>query len=268
MKTLGFIGGGNMATAIIAGALRAKHCAASDVIVSEPDAERQAAVRELGVEVVWDNAIVARNARTLVLAVKPQMMVQALASLRDELDVAKTLVVSIAAGAPIATIAADLPTGARVIRVMPNTPLLVGAGMSVLCAGPRATADDLNAAEALLAAGGETLTLPEDSFDAVTAVSGSGPAYVFLLAEALAEAGRNAGLPNDAARRLARQTVIGAGRLLAESPDDATELRLKVTSPGGTTEAALAVLETAGFRRLMTDAVRAATERGRELGAK
>ncbi len=265
MKQLGFIGGGNMATAIISGALRGGYCGPADVIVSEPDAERQRALREMGVEATWDNAEVARSAATLVLAVKPQVMSAALASLRGAFDPTRTRVISIAAGTRIASIAADLP-GARIIRVMPNTPLLVGAGMSVLCAGPGVSPADLQNATALFAASGQTLTLPEEAFDAVTAVSGSGPAYVFLLAEAMAEAGRREGLPEAAAAQLARQTIAGAGAMLAQSADTAAELRRKVTSPGGTTAAAIAALDAGGFGDLLVRAIAAATARGRELG--
>lgn len=266
MKQLGFIGGGNMATAIIAGALRGGYCGAADVTVSEPDAERQRALREMGVEATWDNAAVARSAATLVLAVKPQMMSDALASLRGAFDPRRSRVISIAAGTRIASIAADLPAGARIIRVMPNTPLLVGAGMSVLCAGSGVSPADLQVATALFAASGQTLTLPEEAFDAVTAVSGSGPAYVFLLAEAMAEAGRREGLPEAAAAQLARQTIAGAGAMLAQSADTAAELRRKVTSPGGTTAAAVAALEAGGFGDLLARAIAAASARGRELG--
>lgn len=262
---IGFIGGGNMARAIVGGALRAGRLRVEDVLVSEPDEARRQALAEINVRAVWDNAAVAADCDLLVLAVKPQKMDEALASICSSLDAARTLLVSIAAGKRIATLEFQLPPGARVVRVMPNTPLLVGKGMSVLCGGTHATPQDLERAVRLFAASGETLVLEERHFDAVTAVSGSGPAYFFRLAEALQDAACEAGLPEAAAKQLACQTCIGAARLLEESPLPPEELRRQVTSPGGTTEAALQVLEAWGFGNLLSHAVAAAVKRGREL---
>lgn len=263
---LGLIGGGNMAYAIAQGALRGGVCAAADVAVSEPSADRRALFETAGARAVWDNAAVAGESDLLVLAVKPQVMDAALASIRGAIDPARTLVVSIAAGRRIAQIEHGLPPGTRVVRVMPNTPLLAGAGMSVLAPGTRAAPDDLRRVRALFEAGGRVIELPEEHFDAVTAVSGSGPAYFFLLAEVLAAGGRDVGLPAEAAELLARQTLIGAARLLEQSGAPAETLRRQVTSPGGTTAAALATLEAGGFAALIASAVAAAMARGRELG--
>ncbi len=153
-----------------------------------------------------------------------------------------------------------------VVRAMPNTPALVGAGMSAVAGGSRATDADIAWAEAILEAVGEVVRVPEEALDAVTAVSGSGPAYVFLLAEALAEAGRAVGLPADLAERLAVQTVVGAGRLLGEAGAEPRALRAQVSSPGGTTEAAVGALEAQGFREALSAAVQAAARRSREMG--
>lgn len=269
---IGVIGGGNMAQAIIGGVLRAVADdprklpirGSADFIVSEPNDERRAACAALGVEAVWDNAAAA-NCDVLILAVKPQILPAALDSLRGVLDIRRTLVVSIAAGRPIEFLESRLPPRTRVVRVMPNTPLLVGAGMSVLCGGSCAGVDDLSLAERIFAIGGKTSQLPEAMLDAVTAVSGSGPAYFFLLTEALRDAALAHGLPPDAAALLAAQTMIGAARLLETSGGTPQQLRDAVTSPGGTTAAALAVFEQGALRQLVNDAVAAATARGAEL---
>lgn len=262
---LGLIGGGNMARAITVGALRTGFVAGPDVLISEPDEARQAELAKLGITAVWDNSRVAAGCDLLILAVKPQMMDAALVSIRPVLNPAATLVVSIAAGRTIASIEAHLPAGARLVRVMPNTPLLVGAGMSVLCRSHAASDADLDQVRRLFAAGGRVMELDERHFDAVTAVSGSGPAYFFLMSEALRDAAVAVGLPPEAAALLTEQTLIGAARLLAETGQSPQELRRQVTSPGGTTAAAVDSLQTAGFRQLLDRAVAAAVRRGREL---
>ncbi|MYZ48852.1 pyrroline-5-carboxylate reductase [Propylenella binzhouense] len=203
----------------------------------------------------------------IVLAVKPQSMETVLPAIAGRAGPA-TIVISIAAGVGLGRIAAAFPAGQPVVRVMPNTPAQVGKGMSVACANDRLDAGGRALVDALLGAVGEAAWIDDEGhIDAVTAVSGSGPAYVFLLAECLAEAGRQAGLPAGLADRLARQTVVGGGALLAESALPASKLRENVTSPNGTTAAALAVLMAAdGLQSLLTKAVAAARARSLELG--
>lgn len=203
-----------------------------------------------------------------LLAVKPQMMGAALPRLQA-LGGGGTVFVSIAAGTSLQTIEDALGVGTPVVRVMPNTPAAVGRGISALIGNARVSPDALALAQQLMAAVGETVLLDSESqMDAVTAVSGSGPAYVFHLIEALAAAGVAQGLPEEMATRLARATVCGAGELAHQSPESAAQLRINVTSPGGTTAAALGVLmnETDGFAPLLARAVQAAADRSRELG--
>lgn len=176
-------------------------------------------------------------------------------------------VLSIAAGVPIATLEDALGAGTAVVRAMPNTPALVGAGAAAIAAGSGAGEDDLAWAESILGAVGEVVRVPEGLLDAVTGLSGSGPAYVFLVAEALTEAGVLAGLPRDVSARLTVQTLLGSAKLLAETGETPEVLRAQVTSPGGTTAAGIGALESAGVRAAFLDAVRAATNRSRELGS-
>lgn len=203
-----------------------------------------------------------------LLAVKPQMMGKALPALQT-LGNGQTLFVSIAAGTTIASFEAVLGTDTPIVRTMPNTPAMVGRGITALCGNAHVSPDDLALAHALMAAVGQVVDLAgEHQIDAVTAVSGSGPAYVFHLIETLAAAGEAEGLPAEVAMQLARATVCGAGELAFQSPETAAQLRINVTSPGGTTAAALAVLmdEATGLPALLKRAVKAAADRGRELG--
>lgn len=209
------------------------------------------------------------NPAAVVVAVKPQIIAQAL-PLAARLAGPDVLILSIAAGVPMAAFESAAPAGTPVVRAMPNTPAAVGRGVTALVASAAAGPAHLDRAEALMSAVGEVVRLEEESqMDAVTAVSGSGPAYVFHMIEALAAAGEAEGLPADLAMRLARGTVTGAGELARQSPESAAQLRVNVTSPGGTTAAALGVLmdEAEGLTRLMTRAVRAAAKRSRELGS-
>ncbi|PZQ47923.1 MAG: pyrroline-5-carboxylate reductase [Rhodovulum sulfidophilum] len=214
------------------------------------------------------NAALPDDPAVALLAVKPQMMGEALPRLRT-LGGGGTLFVSIAAGTTLATLEAALGPGTPIVRAMPNTPAAIGRGITALIGNAAVTPDALDLAERLMAAVGQTARLEsEDQIDLVTAVSGSGPAYVFLLIETLAAAGVAAGLPGEMATRLARATVGGAGQLAESAPEDAAELRRNVTSPGGTTAAALEVLmrEPGGMAELMREAVAAAAARGRALG--
>lgn len=261
------VGGGKMGSALLAGWL-SRGLAPERVRVIEPHAESAARVRDgLGVTV---HATVAElsgefDPGLITLAVKPQVMAEALSAYRP--FVGTVVFLSIAAGKTIGFFNAKLGADAAIVRAMPNTPAAVGRGVSALCANPRVDAQGRALCEQLLAAVGETVWLTDElQMDAVTALSGSGPAYVFLLAEAMTRAGVRAGLPEATAELLARATVSGAGELLRQSPDSASQLRLNVTSPGGTTAAALEVLMAeGGLPTLMREAVAAAVQRGREL---
>ena len=196
-----------------------------------------------------------------MVAVKPHYVVDVCRGLE-----APTRVLSIAAGVTIGAIESALPSGTPVVRVMPNTPALVGVGAAALAGGTTASADDVQWASDILGAVGEVVVVTEAQLDAVTGLSGSGPAYVFLVAEALIDAGVSAGLPADVARTLATQTLLGAATLLAQGDDSAAEQRAAVTTPAGTTAAGLRVLEQRAVRAAFIDAVHAATDRSRQLG--
>jgi pyrroline-5-carboxylate reductase len=264
---LGFLGAGNMAEAICRGLLAKGVVPAGGILASDPAEPRRSLFADrLEVAVTTDNAELARRCPRIVLAVKPQHMADALEPLKGQLT-ADHLLISVAAGIGTGWVEQVFAgTAVRVVRVMPNTPMLVGAGMSALCAGRHATGPDLAYAESLFAAAGQTLIVTEDLMDAVTAVSGSGPAYFFYFVEALVAGGKRAGLAEAQAMQLAEATLAGAARLLAESPDPPAELRRKVTSPGGTTEAALkSMAEGKVFERIVA-AVEAAAARSRQLG--
>jgi pyrroline-5-carboxylate reductase len=220
-----------------------------------------------GIPTTHSNVEVVRQCDILVLAVKPQ----AVAGLLDEIGKEVTprhLVISIAAGVTVKQIAEKLRPGTRIIRVMPNTPALVAAGAAGIAAGPSATHDDVALAERLFNAVGTAVVVPEHQLDAVTGLSGSGPAFVFVLIEALADGGVRMGLPRDVAQTLAAQTVAGAGFMVLETGQHPAALKDAVASPGGTTIAGLHALERAGFRAAAMDAVEAATRRAGELGKK
>jgi pyrroline-5-carboxylate reductase len=208
-----------------------------------------------------------KEAAIIVLSVKPQVMEKVLAEIGPSLDASK-LVISIAAGIPIAALERQVGHGVRVIRTMPNTPALVGAGATALSPGEHATEADLAQAKALFDAIGMTVVVDEPLLDAVTGLSGSGPAYIFLIIEALADGGVKAGLARDQAQELAAQTVLGSAKLLIETGEHPGRLKDQVTSPGGTAIAGLHTLEAGGLRTTLMDAVEAATFRSRELGKK
>ena len=254
-----------MAEALIRGLLRGKVFAADDIIVSGPREERMRELREkFGVRTTLDNREAA-GASIVVLSVKPQILSRVL----EQIAVAirpDALVISIAAGVPVAAIQSRLAPGARVVRGMPNTPALVDAGATAIAGGEHARESDLEDAKRIFDAVGITVILDESQLDAVTGLSGSGPAYVFLLLEALLDAARQIGLPAPAARRFVEQTVAGSAALAAASPDPPAELRRIVTSPGGTTEAAMAVLEAKGVREAFIAAVLAAHAKAEALG--
>lgn len=247
-----------MGVALAAGLLAAGRDPGDLVVVEREPARRQAVATELPGVAVVDGP---RAADGALVAVKPGDGVAACAAVA-EAGVPRLL--SVMAGVPLASLAAWAP-GTVVLRAMPNTPALVRAGASALCAHPSATEEDVAWAEGLLAAVGLVVRLPESAFDAVTGLSGSGPAYVFLVAEAMEEAGVLAGLPRPVSRQLAAHTVAGAGRLLLADAADPARLRADVTSPGGTTAAGLRVLEQRAVRAALLDAVAAAAERSRQL---
>lgn len=255
-----------MAEAMIRGLLEAKLVSAERLMASDIiEARRQQIYERFGVQTVAESREVAAKASILILAVKPQDMEAALKGIAPAIDQTKTII-SIAAGIPIAFIAERLPAKARVIRVMPNAPALVLAGAAGIAKGEHATARDLQIAEAIFAAIGKAVVVEEKHLDAVTGLSGSGPAYVFLFIEALADAGVKVGLARDVAKLLAAQTVLGAAKMLLESGRHPAELKDMVASPGGTTIAGLHALERGGLRGILMEAVEAATIRSRELG--
>jgi pyrroline-5-carboxylate reductase len=262
---LGVVGGGNMAEAIVRGIVRSGALRAKDICVADPMPERRNLFASLmRVRAVADNAEAVMSADVVVLAVKPQMVDAVMAEIGPLLGPRK-LLISIVAGTTTGRLLSHCPDGARVVRTMPNTPMLVGRGMVAMSPGGAANADDLGLARALLGASARVIEVAEEKLDAVTAVSGSGPAYFFLLVESLMEAGRQEGLSDDEARELTETTFRGAAELLASGDVDAAELRRRVTSPGGTTEAAVRSFEADGFAETVARAVRAARDRSGQL---
>ena len=267
MNTIGFIGGGNMAEALIKGIVTAGIYAPQNVLVSDIRAERlEFLANAYGVTAAGSNSELAAKVEAIVLAVKPQNMIDVLGGVKDAIG-PEVLVISIAAGIKVANLAAVLGEIA-IIRVMPNTPALIGEGASALFANERAKPLLEEALSVFSSVGKAVVVDDEDLIDAVTAVSGSGPAYYFLLMEEMIKAGVELGLSESVARDLVLQTARGAGLLAAEADKNGegpAELRRKVTSPGGTTEAALKVFAANGYSRLVNSAMTAARDRGREL---
>ena len=262
---LGVIGAGNMAEAALRGAIESGFISAGRIVASDPDpARRERLGAELAIACVTDNASAAACDRIL-LAVKPQVMADVLVEISPCVGEGAT-VVSVAAGITTAFLDASLGGKGRIVRVMPNTPMLVGAGISAVAAGPRAADHDLEWTRRLFAASGRALVVEEEMMDAVTAVSGSGPAYFFYLIEAMVAAGVAEGLPPEVALELAGQTCAGAGRLMTRTGEAPDLLRARVTSPGGTTQRAVETLDAAGVKDKLVRAVRAAAQRSRELG--
>ncbi len=266
-KTIGFIGGGNMAEAIIKGLL-AGAVKPDNIMVAEPMANRRDfLVSEYSVRVSDDNLAVARQANILILAIKPQMASSVLTDLEQAVST-DVLIISIMAGISTAFIEEALMKSVRVVRAMPNTPALIQTAATAICSGRKATTADLNAAREIFSRCGTVVVVPEKQMDAVTGLSGSGPAYVFTFIEALSDAGVKNGLPRDTATELAIQTVMGSARMLAETGEHPAVMKEKVTSPGGTTIAGLHALETGCFRGVVMNAVDAATNRSKELAGK
>ena len=264
--TIAFIGGGNMARSIIGGLLQ-QGFNKSAIHVSEPyEPTRIALSNELELQVLDDNVAVAKAGEIWLFAVKPQIMKLVCTELSALAQAQKPLIISIAAGITATQLDTWLGGNMAVARVMPNTPALLGAGASGLFANAEVSAEQKQLAEQLFRATGTATWIDEESLiDTVTALSGSGPAYVFLLAEAMQAAAEQQGLPKAAAQALAVQTFVGAAKMLSESGEPADVLRQRVTSPNGTTHAALVQFEQGGLRELVRTAMDAAAERGREL---
>jgi len=265
-RAIGFIGAGNMAEALIRGLVRGGHIPGERVLASAPRRARLDQLRETyGIGTTLDNREVARAAEILVLSVKPQILHRVLREIGDQVR-PDALAISIAAGVDTEAIEEALGDTVRVVRAMPNVPATVGAGATAIAAGRRAREADLDTARAIFDAVGITVALDESHLDAVTGLSGSGPAYIFLILEALADAGVKVGLSRRDAQRLAAQTVMGSAKLLLDTDEHPGRLKDMVTSPGGTAIAGLHTLEEGGLRTTLINAVETATKRARELG--
>lgn len=263
-SSVGFIGGGNMAEAIIKG-LISGGMPPCNIMVADPVQDRRAHLAStLSVRTTDDNSEVTRESDLIILSIKPQMAANVLSGLEGAVTPQK-LLLSIMAGISTTFIEESLPSGSRVIRAMPNTPALVQAGATAICGGRRASDDDLTLAKELFALTGTVYLVGERQMDAVTGLSGSGPAYVFSFIEALADAGVKNGLSREIANGLAIQTVLGSAQLLQQSNEHPAVLRDRVSSPGGTTIAALHTLENGRMHGLLMDAVDAAVKRSKEL---
>jgi pyrroline-5-carboxylate reductase len=264
---LAIIGAGNMAEAIARGILSGKLLDANRMIAADiSPARRELFQTQLGISAVQENTTAARGSRIMLLCVKPQQMESALRELRASLA-PDVLIVSIAAGIRTQKIESWLGKGRwPIIRAMPNTPMLVSAGMVALCRGSSATHQHLTAARQLFESAAQVIEVDESQMDAVTAVSGSGPAYVFYLAEQMIAAGESAGLTPEQSRTLALRTIAGAAKMLVSSDDSPQSLRKKVTSPNGTTQAAIESLESQHVGQSIQSAIAAAVRRSRELG--
>lgn len=263
---IGFLGAGNMAEALIRGLLISSVVEAGSISASDVKEERLAELSDAhGIVVTSDNAALVASVDVLVLSVKPQVIDKVLDVVGKELK-KEALVISIAAGVPIAALEARLPKGTRVVRAMPNTPATALAGATAIAAGTHATKEDMKSATSLFEATGRVVTLDESLLDAVTGLSGSGPAYIMLIIEALADGGVKVGLHRDTALLLAAQTVYGSAKLLLETGEHPGRLKDMVTSPGGTAIAGLHTLESGALRKTLIDAVESATKRAAELG--
>jgi len=266
-KEIGFIGAGNMATALVKGLIDTGLYAPEQIVASDVEAkQRNQMRRRFATNVTADNTALLHDAKIIILAVKPQSMDEVLAGLRGAVT-PNHLFISIAAGVTTARIEGGLKVRARVLRVMPNTPALLGKGMSVLVRGLYATAADEKLGLKLFRAVGDAVAAADERMlDAVTGLSGSGPAYVYRFAEAMLAGGIAAGLPGPMARQLTIQTLVGAAAMLKESGEPPETLRARVSSPGGTTLAGLSELEHRGFKEAIAAAIIAATRRSQELG--
>lgn len=264
--TIAFLGGGNMAEALIKGLIAAGAAKPGQLLVADLSSDRlEHLAKTYGVLAQKNNLDAVRGAEVIVLSVKPQVIQTVLAEIAPLVDSAK-LLISIAAGITINSIEMALPGKVRIVRVMPNTPALVLAGAAALAGGGHAKADDIALAQKIFNAVGRSVVVEEKLMDAVTGLSGSGPAYVFMIIDALSDAGVKAGLPRPLALELAAQTVYGSARMVLETKEHPGRLRDMVTSPGGTTIEGLHALEKGKLRATLMNAVEAAVARSRELG--
>lgn len=265
-KKIGIVGGGNMGEVLIGGIISGELVAADNVTVYDISKERLDYIKgKYGVCISEDGVKTVSGADIVILAVKPQNMKSVLKEMAEFVNDAG-LFISIAAGIPIRFIEQHLKDGIRVIRVMPNTPALIGEGASALAAGENATEDDLELALRIFDSVGTTVVVKEELIDAVTGLSGSGPAYGFIIIEALSDAGVKMGLTREIALKLSAQTLLGAAKLCLKGDKTPSQLKDMVTSPGGTTIAGIKALEDGRLRATLMDAVEAATSRSRELG--
>ena len=265
-EKIGFIGGGKMGEALINGILRAGLSSSDKIMVSDVDKKRlQILEKEAGIKTTQDNKKITSDSDIIILAVKPNMMGSVLDELNSEIT-SKHLIISIAAGIPLSFIESSLNKGCRAIRVMPNTPCLVGETAAGYALGKKATRNDGKLVGQLLDAVGKSFLLEEKYLDAVTGLSGSGPAFIYVVIDALADGGVKMGLPRDVAITLAAQTAFGAAKMVLESGTHIGQLRDSVTSPGGTTIEGLHALEKGGIRNALIDAVETATKKSKSLG--
>jgi len=264
-KKIAVIGGGKMGSIIAQGLISREIISAKDITVTDIDADRRKILSStMGLQVSDKNKETAKSAEIIILAVKPQNMAQTLKEIAPAINKSKT-VISIAAGITTASIESNLTKGIRVIRVMPNTPALVSAGATAVTKGANATDEDIKLARTIFDAVGITVEVDEKLMDAVTGLSGSGPAYFFVIIEALSDAGVLMGLPRNLALKLAAQTMLGAATLCLQEGNHPAQLKDMVTSPGGTTATGLQALEEGKIRATLLAAVEAATKRSKEL---
>ena len=267
-KVIGLIGTGNMGEALIAGLLKAKFTNPEQIMVFDADRERLRFIqKKYGIKKASDNNHLSSQCDPLLLCIKPQSMKEVIEEMADSLDPSK-LLISIAAGVPLYAIETYARKQLRLIRVMPNINVLVQEGASAIAPGNLATEEDLKFTKAIFDCVGRSITIHEPLMDAVTGLSGSGPAYVFLIIEALTDAGVHLGMNRAQALTLVTQTMMGSVKLLSDTGEHPALLREKVTSPGGTTAAGLYKLEEGGLRKILIDAVIAATQKSKELGDK
>jgi pyrroline-5-carboxylate reductase len=266
-KTIGFIGAGNMAETLLSGLIDTRRSKPARIICSDVRQERLESLKKrYGIQITTDNTTVIRSAEIILYAVKPQIMAQVVAETAPLLDASK-LIISIAAGVPLAAIESLMHKDLRLIRAMPNVCVAVQEGATAIAAGFHAKKEDVDRAMTIFNSVGRCVFLKEDHLmDGVTGLSGSGPAYIFMMVEALADAGVKMGLSRQEAHILASQTVLGAAKMLLETQDHPGQLKDMVTSPGGTTIAGLHALEKGGLRATLIDGVEAATRRAQELG--
>src|SRR6187549_3371686 len=266
-RRIGMLGAGNMASALIRGLLASKSVTKEQITASDVRADHLKELEtQYGIKTFADNRELAAASNLVVLAVKPQVVDRVLDQMADAFA-PDTLLVSIAAGVPIRSLEARLPEHVRIVRAMPNTAAIALAGATGIAPGSRATQTDIDVTQALFAAVGRSVVLDESLIDAVTGLSGSGPAYVMVIIDALADGGVKVGLSRETALMLAAQTVYGSAKLLLETAEHPAKLKDMVTSPGGTTIAGLHALEAGGLRAALIDAVERATRRSQELGA-